>query len=475
MELVSRVRRTIRRYGLAQCDTRVVVAVSGGSDSVALVWIARELDRARDLTVAGLAHFNHQLRATADGDERFCRALADRIGWPIVVGRGDVADYAARHHLSLEHAARTLRHEFFSDARARLGADAVAVGHTRDDQAETFLLRLMRGAGARGLAAMHPRNGAIVRPLLQCRRAELRGYLSDRGLDFVEDETNADPSIPRNRVRMELLPLLEARFNPRVVEELASAADLARDEWAWMSAESDELLARATLRTEPRRVLLDPDVLAAASPALRRMTIWRTMTRLAGSGTVGAAHAEQAIETLAQIGGAFDAPGLRVERDASGLVLTGRPPGTAGRWRPAPQNLFDYSLSIPGEVASPEGDWVVSAERGDWNEPVAAGEFPGKSSLAVVRSDVCGAPLRVRNRRPGDRFCPAELGHARKVQDFLVDKKVARDRRDSVPIVADSAGRIIWVAGYGIDVAFRVTDPSQGVLILRLRQLGGPA
>src|SRR5262249_47375251 len=153
-------------HELTRADTRVAAAVSGGSDSVALACLLGELDRAGELQLVGLLHFNHRLRPTADRDERFVADLATRVGRPLVVDREDVAARAARERRSLEDAARGARYAFFERARAELGAHVVALGHTRDDQAETFLLRLVRGAGARGLAAMHPRRGDIVRPLL---------------------------------------------------------------------------------------------------------------------------------------------------------------------------------------------------------------------------------------------------------------------------------------------------------------------
>src|SRR5262249_52581090 len=151
-----------------------------------------DLDRAGDVRLAGLAHFNHQLRATADRDEAFVRDAARALDVPMVADREPVAARAAREGRSIEDAGRTARYAFFERARAELGADLVALGHTRDDQAETFLLRLLRGAGPRGLAGMHPRHATIIRPLLDCRRDELRAWLDARGVAHVEDETNAD-------------------------------------------------------------------------------------------------------------------------------------------------------------------------------------------------------------------------------------------------------------------------------------------
>src|SRR6185369_14171151 len=151
--------------------------------------------------------------------------------------REDVGARAAAARRSIEDAGSAARREFYARARLHFAADCVAVGHTRDDQAETFLLRLLRGAGPKGLASMHPRNGHVVRPLLACRRADLAAYLDQREIAHVEDETNTDVSVPRNRVRAELLPLLEQRFNPNIVEVLADQAELARHEWLWMESE----------------------------------------------------------------------------------------------------------------------------------------------------------------------------------------------------------------------------------------------
>jgi tRNA(Ile)-lysidine synthase len=477
MDLLACVRRTIRQHSMADASTRVLLAVSGGSDSVALAELAHALAAEGDLRVVAVAHFNHQLRDTAARDEAFCRALADRLGWPIIVEREDVAERAKRERRSLEDAAHVARYAFFERARTQSGADVVALGHTRDDQAETFLLRLLRGAGARGLAGMHPRHGAIVRPLLDCRRADLREYLAARGVSYVEDETNADVEIARNRVRAELLPLVESRFNPRIVDTLATEADLARDEWLWMD-EAARAFESAARRDESGAIALELDALASAPPALRRLVVRNAMIAAARGRTISYDHVAAALRLMEMNGarGGVDAPGHRVERDGNRLVLTSRPDKTTGRWRSAtPPNVFEYPLSIPGEVVLPQAGCAISAE------PVASGvnssaraavsnDVPG-ADVAIVRADLCRGSLKVRNRRPGDHFRPAGGGRRKKLQDFFVDTKVARAIRDGVPIVVDGDGRIVWVAGHAIDAAFRVTNPAQGMLILRLRRV----
>lgn len=470
MPLLDLVRRTILKHRLADRTTRVVSALSGGSDSVALLHLLRDLHEAGDLRLAGVAHFNHQLRTASDADEQFCRGLARSMRLPFLVARDDIAARARRERRSIEVAARNARHVFFERARQMIGADAIAVGHTREDQAETFLLRLIRGAGARGLASMHPRNGAVIRPLLECRRQALRDYLSARQAVFVEDASNADVSIPRNRVRAELLPLLEARFNPAAVDALVSAADIARDELDFLTTSADDWWTRFGVR-EDRRWSLDADALAAAPPALARMVLWRAMGEASGH-RVGFEAVNEALAVARGQRGPLDAPRHRVERIAGKVVLRGRPVDARGR--PAGQeresNLFRYSLSIPGEVRIAGARYAVSADFGGRGD---LGDSRRRINQAVVRLDQGITGLMVRNRRPGDRFRPVGSPGQKKLQDFFVDRKVPRAERDAVPLVVDAADRIIWVAGHAVDEAFRVTDPTQGVIILRLKGVGG--
>ena len=473
MTLRDRVRRTIVRHNLARRETRLVIAISGGSDSVALAYLLKDLAEDGLLAVAGLAHFNHQLRPEAGEDEQFCRDVATVLGWPIVVDREDVAALARTKGVSLESAGRTARHGFLERARLELSADRVALGHTRDDQAETFLLRLARGAGSRGLAAMHPRRGVVIRPLLDCRRGELRAYLTEHHVRWREDLTNRDVTIPRNRVRAELLPVLESRFNPAIVDALADAADIARDEWRLVEELSAQALA-AIGRRDAAGWRLDADRLNALPVAVARALLRRVMDEVSGGKPQTFRHIEEVRRLSLEGTGPVDFPAHVVQRLGTDVVLSSR--SDRGRSRPGEAaNLFRYSLSIPGEVVVPEAGRVVAAF-------VAPSLEAAERALTRngVRADVgaivqldCSGGLAVRNRRPGDRFRPIGLGGRKKLQDVFVDRKVPKTARDHVPIVVDGADRIVWVAGHGIAAEFRVTDPAQPVLVLTLTELGG--
>ena len=249
MPLIDRVLRTLQRRLRVPRGTPVVAAVSGGADSVALAWLLADLSARGALALRGLAYFSHGLRGPDDTvDEAFVTALAARIGVPVRVGRGDVAKLAADRRESIEAAGRRARYEFLSAAAADLGAECIATGHSVEDQAETVLLRLLRGASLRGLSGIRGRRGAIIRPLIECRRAELRAYLAARGERHREDPSNADVRFARNRVRHELLPVID-RLAKGGIEALARTALLAADDEA--------LLTRAAASTAQRIVIAE--------------------------------------------------------------------------------------------------------------------------------------------------------------------------------------------------------------------------
>jgi tRNA(Ile)-lysidine synthase len=438
---------------------------------MALVQALRELDAAGELRLVAVAHVNHQLRDAADSDEQFCRATAAAVGLPFICERVDVRAKAREAHRSLEDAAHIVRHAFFSRAAAQHRADAVALGHTQDDQAETFLLRLIRGAGTRGLAGMYPRRGIVIRPLLECSRSDVLTFLESRGVAFVKDVSNDDLSIPRNRVRAELLPLLTSRFNRRVNAVLAAEAELARLDEELLGDQAASWID-AHVAHDRDSWTLDRNRLAALPRALGWRVLHALLTEASGGRPIGSSHVKRAWSSVVDDDGQFDGPGQRVKRAGQKIVLKARPAGFVGRV-PADAGQagiseFFYPLAVPGETAIPEIGRVVSAEIGRFAE---SGVEPNGVTAVVPKEMVAGG-LAVRNRRAGDRLRPSAAGH-KKVQDLLVDRKVPRHERDGVPIVVDHAGRIVWVAGHALDWDFRVSDPVQAVVILRLKGVGG--
>jgi tRNA(Ile)-lysidine synthase len=318
--LYQRIRRTIQRHALLPAGSRVLVGLSGGSDSVALAFLLLELSKHGGFVLAGLAHFNHQLRPTAGRDEAFCRDLAVRVGLTIVVGSADVKTYAETHRLSIEDAARRLRYEFLEGTAVETGATRIAVGHTEDDQAETFLLKLMRGAGMTGLGAVYPRRGMVIRPLLDVTHEELRAYLEARGEAWVEDETNADLENPRNRVRRVVLPELDRAAGGSTRAALARAARLIREDTAWLDAQAAERFEALATQVADGLEIDGPLFGAEPSPIQRRVVL-TALRQVAGGREVGLDHVDAVMTILAGKTGGVDLPGSRVELRRGKLVL----------------------------------------------------------------------------------------------------------------------------------------------------------
>jgi tRNA(Ile)-lysidine synthase len=321
--LHQQVRRTIRRYGLCPPGSRLLAGVSGGSDSVALVLLLQELAATESFTLVSLAHLNHRLRPSSSADEQFCREFAERVGLPITVESIDVASYAQTQRLSLEEAARRVRYEFLHRAAESVSADQIAVGHTRDDQAETFLLKLIRGAGLTGLAGIFPRRGKVVRPLLDVSRSELRAYLESHGQSWVEDETNEDLSNPRNRIRHRVLPELDLAYGAPASPAIGRAAAIVREDGQWL----DELAERrfeALVRPGEDGLELDAAALDAEPLPLRRRIVLAALRLAVPDREMGLDHVEAALGVAAGESTGVDLPGSRVELRHGKLVLLDR-------------------------------------------------------------------------------------------------------------------------------------------------------
>ncbi len=289
--LVAAVDRALQALGGPEAGETLLVGLSGGADSVALLDALVMLEERRGVRPIA-AHLDHGLRADSADDADFCHALCKRLGVAFRSGVADVRARADRERGGLEQAARRERYEFLHAERRETGAAAIALAHTRDDQAETLLLRLLRGAGATGLGGMRARRGRIVRPLLGVSREQVLAHLHDRGLTWREDPTNADLKIVRNRIRHELLPYLEARFNPALREGLARTAGLLADEAAHLRGEANALLARIA-HIEGETLVLDRTALGQAPPPVARVAVRQALRRTGGLARIGAVHVER--------------------------------------------------------------------------------------------------------------------------------------------------------------------------------------
>ncbi len=456
----------------------VVVAVSGGADSMALLHGLHAVAAREGLRLT-VAHLHHGLRgAAADRDARFVRAAARALGLPCVVGRADVAAQARAAGLSIEMAARRARYAFLVRTARRVARGrpvAIATAHTVDDQAETVLLRLARGAGLRGLAGIPPERWEagvrVIRPLLHVRRAALRRGLRTGGHAWCEDETNRDPGPQRNRVRLELLPALARALNPRVTEALARTAALLRDDEAWLETLTDSLLPTlldpppAGGEAPPPAIIVS--ALAAVPVAARRRVVRRW---LAMSGVVPERLDAITVEAVLRLAG---------PRPRGGGVRSSQLPGGGSVrrqgdrlewWSPAsatprpPAPPAPAVLKTPGVTLLP--DWglrvtIAPTDRVLRVRPPGLGVLPAAVTLAARR--LGRRRLRLRAWQPGDRLAPLGMTGHQKLQDLFVNAKIPRDARARIPLLV-CGPEIVWIPGHRLARGWEVSAGDTRIL-----------
>jgi tRNA(Ile)-lysidine synthase len=448
----------VRNQNLFHPGETVVVAVSGGADSVALLDIMTRLDCGLHLVVA---HLNHCLRgAESDADEAFVASLADNYHLPFVSQRCDVADLARRERLSLEDAGRRARYAFLEQTAAQYRASSIALAHHQDDQAETVLIRLLRGSGGTGLAGMASAAGEkLKRPLLQVSRAKLEQYLKQRGLTFRTDSTNADTAILRNSIRHELIPFLR-RYNPKVSERLAATAEIL--------AGDEELLDGLTqaayqklAASEKGEVRFQVEPLLREPRPLRLRLYRRALFELRGDlMRIGLAHLD-AIDRLAA------SPRPNAEAKLPGAFKAWRCYGSLSIGHAAPQAspAWEQVVTGVGRYQLPGGA-VLVVERLSRPESLDT----GSRWSAFLSPDAVPFPWLLRNFRPGDRFTPLGMGGAQKVKDAFINEKVPPDLRRQIPLLL-SEGEIAWVPGVRLGERGRVGSCIDAVLRVEILEI----
>jgi tRNA(Ile)-lysidine synthase len=434
--VLERVRKTITRYNMLPKGSRVAVAVSGGADSTCLLLVLRDLAAEYEIELS-VAHFNHQLRgAESDQDERAVAELAAGLGLPFSSGTADVA--AAEGNL--EEAARRARQEFFAELVTGGKADRIALGHTRDDQAETVMFRLLRGAGLAGLAGIYPVTiGGWVRPLLDVTRDEVEEFLRSRGVAWREDNSNRDPRFARNRIRAALLPQLAEEWNPAIRESLARLADLAHEEERWWQTQIDGLAGRF-LQCRAGGVELQIGAVAPLELAIKRRLLRRAIAMVKGDlRGFDYSHFDQVLHLMERLegdGAVSLSASIRVRRSFEWIRI---------ERAEAPACPFaSIPIRVPGAYPIPGGT-VLHLDAGDGPllEPKNATLRSAELSL-----DQLPAKLELRGWRVGDQYCPQGRIHRQKIKEMFQMAKIPSWRRRSWPIVG-SGPEIVWARGFG--------------------------
>ncbi len=461
----KKVTEWIKTQNLIVPGDLVLAACSGGPDSVALVHLLADLRSLLSFTLA-VVHVNHLLRgADSFADAEFVANFCKHMGLDCYKTEIDVRSFAKQDGRSLEETARILRYQYLQSLADRLGATKIATGHHRDDQAETVLLNLLRGAGSGGLRGMLPGiERRIIRPFLAVGRREIADYCQEYRLAYRLDSTNLSTDYLRNKIRLELLPMLAREYNPAISDTLCRTAAIMAEQNDFFQQAAEQLLAETTT-VDGGNTVLQLTGIKKIHIALQR-EFFRALIKKKQGHLKGISfyHVEKLIEMVnrCQVGKMFRLPGgLLAKRGYQTIDIMMEPFAAQAAARE-----FIFGLTVPGKTEIKELGIAVLAETvTEWNKIK-------NKNVAVFDQSKLFMPLFVRTRLPGDRFWPLGASGGKKLKNFLIDHKIPADFRDSIPLICDQQG-ILWVGGYRQAERGKVLPSTRQFLQLTIIQTGG--
>jgi len=459
--LIEKVKETIDRHRMLTGGERILVAVSGGVDSVVLFDILKRLADRYSLSLT-IAHLDHGLRGEESAqDARFVTELAECEGIPIISERIDLPSSKLWPGLGPEGRAREARRAFLARAAKSAHADVIALGHTANDRAETVLLNLTRGAGPSGLIGVEPVSRPIIRPLIETTRDEIVSYAESRRLRWREDKTNADISFSRNRIRHLVLPEL-SRINPRVIETICRGGELVADLLSATSHLIAPILERIVKDEKCGMVTLDREGIGELPPEVGRLIIREGIRRARGDlSGIESVHIEEPLRlTRSELPhGSIDLPGVSVRLARDDLVLS-------QQGFPEKEGFFE-EVAL-GENRFPNLGFSLTLKI----VPIDSKEgkpIPDDRTIEMADADLVSFPLHVRSRLPGDRFVPLGMDERVRLKDFLINESVPFFDRDDLPLLCDRE-RIIWVVGLRLSDEVKLTERTKRVLVMRMER-----
>lgn len=465
--IFARVTRTMLDNNMVVPGESVLVGVSGGMDSVSLLWcLVRSAERL-SVSRLGVAHLNHGLRGpAADHDMSFVRQLADEYGLPFYGEVADVSGFAEQNRLSTEDAARRVRYDFFDKTAVAHGYDKIATAHHADDNAEQVLMGFLRGSGQTGLSGIPPVRENVIRPFIKLTRAEIKTAAEKAGLEFIVDETNDDTYFLRNRIRHELIPYLQQNYNANLTGNLNRLAEIFRAEAEWLETLIDDAFAGVLLKGKDNSVTISVPRMMAQPRAVQRRLIRKALARVKGD------LQKITFERVEAVIGCLDKDrfitiqmpdGVEVDKDGDRLTIgpaSDRPEEIVGTGPFFSRRVLDRGAGNDSVIIPEIGariDFIVVL-------PEVVGNFiENRPDVAFFDLEKLVFPLTVRNVQPGDCFAPLGMKGHQKVKDFFINNKVPRKKRRSCPVVA-SGERIIWLAGYRTADSVKVTPDTTRVL-----------
>jgi tRNA(Ile)-lysidine synthase len=455
-DLINRFREFVQKNKLISPNDKIIVAVSGGVDSVVLLDILNELKNQLKLELI-VAHFNHKLRGVeSDEDEEFVRRLALNLGLECYVRSEDTKEYCKRNKISIQEGARELRYNFFETLKLLKGFDKIATAHNANDNAETVLLNLFRGSGVNGLAGIQVKRGNIIRPLLFATRDEIEAYANEKGLQYRIDSSNFKTSYRRNYIRLKLLPLISENINPGIIETLNRTARIFSELSEFIQYEVSKITKFIAVEENPGKVLVDIQRLKSYLHFIQESVII-SVAEIFFKERIDFARVLSVLNLIDSTPGSsvMLSADLLVYRDRQHLVFLKKQ-----EFKEA--EVFMYVL--PGERY--ETDYFVFSSEFVKKEDI---NFNPDPHIEYIDADLIADELILRNWQPGDWFVPLGMKGRKKISDFLIDLKIPIYDKRKI-LVLESEGKIVWVCGLRLDDKFKITDSTNKILKIEFHQ-----
>lgn len=458
----DQIEQYMKKWKMLQEGDSIVVGVSGGADSVCLLFVLLDL-RERYRLDLQVVHVNHGIRgAQADADEDYVRRLCDAYRLPFYVYRENIESLAKKWKQSLEEAGREYRRQVFEKVSDRLGGAKIALAHHMNDSAETMLLHLARGTGLAGLGGIRPVNGRYIRPLLCVTRREIETFLSDRKIESCKDLTNDEDDYARNRIRHHVLPYMEEKINGQTIRHMSDTMEYLQTVQEYLQAQTDMWKKEVLRETECGTVILQ-SIWDQIPQVLRPMLIRDLLIRHAGRAKdIESSHIHMVQELfLKQVGRSQDLPYMLTAKRTYEGVFIGRKQ-EKGEKLPALPLVFQESRQ-----ENNWGDYHISCriiKKADWDEKRLE-----NSGTKCFDYDIINDTLCVRSREPGDSIRLSENGGTQKIKSFFINEKIDKDLRDTIPLLTDGS-RVIWIVGYRTDPFYRVREHTTRILEIQIEK-----
>ena len=455
--LEEKIFQTIKKFDMLSFNDRVLIGVSGGPDSVTLLNVLLSLKKRYNLSFF-IAHLDHMLRGEeSDEDANFVKNLAQELGLPCEVKSCNLTEIAQREHLTLEEAARKYRYKFYLEAAKKFKANKIALGHNADDQVETVLMRFLRGTGLEGLMGIPPVRGKIIRPLIECSREEIEKYCKESKIEYRVDSSNKEVVYFRNKIRLELLPLLSEGYNKNIKDITLRLRNIVSEVSAYLNQETELLFKEVAKQENPETVIIDLKKFAPIPLALKRRIIRKSIEVVKGNlYSISFRHNNEILKlTEYQLGEKeiYLPDNLMAKKIYNKITIYKKSISKDQTERiPIP---WEYDILIPGKTEIKSLGIKVEIKKLDFADIKSSLYFTKKKSeeefLEFIDYNKVKPPIKLRNRRRGDKFYPLKMNGIKKVKDFFIDNKIPKSHRDLIPILVDNEDQIIWIMGMRLD------------------------